>query len=147
MARAILIVLDGLGVGGAPDADRYGDAGSDTLANMAAPDGRPDRAQPGRPWAWATCTPSPAWPPAARPLASWGRLQEVSAGKDSTTGHWELMGLVTAEPFPTYPDGFPARGAGRVHPPHAAAACWATRPPAAPRSSPSWGTSTWPPAS
>ena len=45
--------------------------------------------------------------PVANPAASFGRLQEVSAGKDSTTGHWELMGLVTDQAFPTYPDGFP----------------------------------------
>ena len=45
--------------------------------------------------------------PVQDPAASYGRLEEVSAGKDSTTGHWELMGLVTEVPFPTYPDGFP----------------------------------------
>ncbi len=106
MARAILIVLDGLGVGGAPDAAAYGDAGSDTLANMAAQVGGlavPNLASLGLGNLHAIA----GVPATARPLASWGRLQEVSAGKDSTTGHWELMGLVTAEPFPTYPDGFP----------------------------------------
>ncbi|MFN2371692.1 MAG: phosphopentomutase, partial [Candidatus Krumholzibacteriia bacterium] len=102
MARAILIVLDGLGVGGAPDADRYGDQGSDTLGNMAAVTGGLDvpnlaRLGLGNVHAIAGVV------PAAAPLAAWGRLQEVSAGKDSTTGHWELMGLVIAEPFPTYP--------------------------------------------
>lgn len=106
MARAILIVLDGLGVGGAPDADRYGDTGSDTLGNMAAVTGGldvPNLARLGLGNVHAIAGVAPA----AAPLAAWGRLQEVSAGKDSTTGHWELMGLVTAEPFPTYPDGFP----------------------------------------
>ncbi|MFO7608109.1 MAG: phosphopentomutase [Candidatus Krumholzibacteriia bacterium] len=106
MARAILIVLDGLGVGGAPDADRYGDQGSDTLGNMAAVTGGldvPNLARLGLGNVHAIVGVAPA----AAPLAGWGRLQEVSAGKDSTTGHWELMGLVTAEPFPTYPDGFP----------------------------------------
>ena len=106
-ARAILIVLDGLGVGGAPDADRYGDAGSDTLGNMAAAVGGldvPNLAALGLGNLHRIRGVAPADPP----LAGWGRLQEVSAGKDSTTGHWELMGLVTAEPFPTYPDGFPA---------------------------------------
>ncbi len=107
MARAILIVLDGVGVGGAPDADRYGDAGSDTLGNLAAAVGGlhvPHLASLGL----GNIHPLPGADPADAPLAAWGRLQEVSAGKDSTTGHWELMGLVTAEPFPTYPDGFPA---------------------------------------
>jgi phosphopentomutase len=107
MARAILIVLDGLGVGGAPDADRYGDLGSDTLANMAAAVGGldvPNLAALGL----GNIHAIGGVPAAERPLASWGRLEEVSAGKDSTTGHWELMGLVTADPFPTYPDGFPA---------------------------------------
>lgn len=106
MARAILIVLDGLGVGGAPDADRYGDQGSDTLGNMAAATGGldvPNLARLGLGNVHAIAGVAPV----AAPLAAWGRLQEVSAGKDSTTGHWELMGLVTAEPFPTYPDGFP----------------------------------------
>ena len=106
MARAILIVLDGLGVGGAPDADRYGDTGSDTLGNMAAGTGGlavPNLASLGL----GNLHTIAGVAPVPHPRASWGRLQEVSAGKDSTTGHWELMGLVTAEPFPTYPDGFP----------------------------------------
>lgn len=106
MARAILIVLDGLGVGGAPDAAAYGDAGSDTLANMAAAVGGldvPHLAALGL----GNLHPIAGVAPAARPRAGYGRLVEVSAGKDSTTGHWELMGVVTEEPFPTYPDGFP----------------------------------------
>lgn len=106
MARAILIVLDGMGVGDAPDALAYGDEGSNTIANMAARMGgvktpNLERLGLGNIQAIAGV------PAAAKPRAGYGRLQEVSAGKDSTTGHWELMGLVTEKPFPTYPEGFP----------------------------------------
>jgi len=106
MARAILIILDGVGVGGAADADAYGDAGSDTLGNLAAALGGlqlPTLQSLGLGNLHAIA----GVPPAERPRASWGRLREISAGKDSTTGHWELMGVVTETPFPTYPDGFP----------------------------------------
>jgi phosphopentomutase len=107
MARAILIVLDGLGVGGAPDAAAYGDAGSDTLANMAAAVGGldvPHLAALGL----GNLHAIEGVAPAQHPRAGYGRLVEVSAGKDSTTGHWELMGVVTEQPFPTYPAGFPS---------------------------------------
>ncbi len=106
MARAVLIVLDGMGVGGAPDAADYGDAGSDTLGNMAAEVGGvevPHLAALGL----GNIHRIEGVPPSVAPRAWHGRLQEISAGKDSTTGHWELMGLVTEKPFPTYPDGFP----------------------------------------
>jgi len=106
MATAILIILDGLGVGGAPDAAAYGDLGSDTLGNMARKVGGlnvPNLAALGL----GNLHPLEGVAPAARPRGAYGRLQEVSAGKDSTTGHWELMGLVTKVPFPTYPQGFP----------------------------------------
>jgi phosphopentomutase len=107
MARAILIILDGIGVGGAPDAAAYGDAGSDTLGNLARERGGldlPTLASLGLGNVHAI----EGLAPAARPLAGHGRMREASAGKDSTTGHWELMGLVTTRPFPTYPQGFPA---------------------------------------
>jgi len=106
MARAILIILDGLGVGGAPDAAQYGDVGSDTLGNLARHLGGlvlPTLARLGL----GNLHQIVGVPPAEAPLAGHGRLREISAGKDSTTGHWELMGLVTSVPFPTYPDGFP----------------------------------------
>lgn len=106
MPTAIVIILDGLGVGGAPDAARYGDQGSDTLGNLARAVGGlrlPTLASLGL----GNLHAIEGVAPAAAPRSWHGRLQEVSAGKDSTTGHWELMGLVTAEPFPTYPDGFP----------------------------------------
>ena len=107
MSRAILIVLDGLGVGRAPDAAAFGDEGSDTLGNLARAVGGldlPALASLGL----GNLHEIEGVAPVDAPAAAWGRLQEVSAGKDSTTGHWEMMGVVTAEPFPTYPDGFPA---------------------------------------
>ena len=107
MRRAAIIVLDGLGIGPAPDTDAWGDAGSDTLGNVLRTG--PELALPhlaalglGR------ITPLPGVPAVDRPGAAWGRLDPASAGKDSTTGHWELCGLLLAEPFPTYPGGFPA---------------------------------------
>jgi phosphopentomutase len=107
MATAILIILDGLGVGGAPDAAEYGDAGSDTLANMAAKVGGLDVPNLQR-LGLGNLHPIEGVAPVAEPGAGYGRLEEVSSGKDSTTGHWELMGLVTEVAFPTYPAGFPA---------------------------------------
>ena len=99
--RAVVLVCDGLGVGAAPDAASYGDAGSDTLGHVldAVPVELPALAALGLLRADGRGGPAPD--------AAWGRMREASAGKDSTTGHWEMMGLVTAEPFPLYPDGFP----------------------------------------
>jgi phosphopentomutase len=107
MARAILIILDGVGVGRAPDAEQYGDAGSDTLGNLARRQGGltlPTLAALGL----GNLHDIAGVAPTTAPGASHGRLRELSAGKDSTTGHWELMGLITERPFPTYPEGFPA---------------------------------------
>ncbi len=106
MAKAILIVLDGLGVGNAPDAAAYGDKGSDTLGNLARKVGGlkvPTLQSLGL----GNLHPLDGVSAAESPRAGYGRLEEISAGKDSTTGHWELMGLETSVPFPTYPDGFP----------------------------------------
>lgn len=103
--RAVLLVLDGVGAGALPDAARWGDEGADTLGNIsrAADLSLPFLGSLGL----GNLRAMRGVPPADRPLASWGRLAEVSAGKDSTTGHWEMMGLVSREPFPTYPGGFP----------------------------------------
>jgi phosphopentomutase len=104
--RAIVIVLDGVGAGEAPDADRYGDVGSDTLGNLSRAVGGlrlPNLAALGLGNMW----PIAGVPPAAEPAGSWGRLCEVNPGKDSTSGHWELAGVHLERPFPTYPDGFP----------------------------------------
>jgi len=106
MKRAIVIILDGTGIGELPDADIYGDAGSDTLVNLAKKVGGlniPNLGKLGlgciRPIKGVSCY--------DEPIGSFGKMAEVSPGKDSTTGHWELGGLILNKPFPTYPDGFP----------------------------------------
>jgi phosphopentomutase len=99
-------VCDSFGVGGAPDAEAYGDAGSDTLANTATAVGgiaAPNLGALGL----GMLTSIEGIPPAAEPGTAHGRLTERSAGKDTTTGHWEMTGIVLEEPFPLYPDGFP----------------------------------------
>jgi phosphopentomutase len=106
MARACVIVLDAVGAGALPDADAYGDEGSDTLGNVARAVGGLDLPSMealglGNVEPLEGCPPQPGAPAVA------GRLVERSKGKDTTTGHWELMGVVTATPFPTYPHGFP----------------------------------------
>jgi phosphopentomutase len=106
--RAAIIVLDGLGVGPAPDTDRYGDHGSDTLGNTLRAVGGvslPHLAAFG----FGNLASLAGVPAAAVPQAAYGRARPVSAGKDSTTGHWELCGVVLDRPFPTFPDGFPDR--------------------------------------
>jgi phosphopentomutase len=107
MRRAAIIVLDGLGIGPAPDADRYGDAGSDTLGNLARAVGGlelPNLEHLGL----GCCAELAGVRRVAEPEAAYGVAEPASAGKDSTTGHWELCGVVLAQPFPTYPAGFPA---------------------------------------
>src|SRR3954453_18939666 len=106
MARACVIVLDAVGAGELPDASEYGDEGSDTLGNVAKAVGGLDLPSLealglGNIEELAGCPPQPGAP------AITGRLVERSKGKDTTTGHWELMGVLTATPFPTYPHGFP----------------------------------------
>jgi phosphopentomutase len=104
--RAAIIVLDGLGIGPAPDTDAYGDAGSNTLGNLARAVGGlalPNLEALGL----GACAPLEGVAPAVRPAGAYGVAEPVSAGKDSITGHWELCGLVLAAPFPTYPEGFP----------------------------------------
>jgi phosphopentomutase len=106
--RAAIIILDGVGIGEAPDADAYGDRGSDTLGNLSRAVGgfslpHLEKAGLGR----------------ISPLAgmraegggdssgAWGKMVPQSAGKDSTAGHWEIAGVHLERPFPTYPNGFP----------------------------------------
>jgi phosphopentomutase len=101
-----VIVLDAVGAGELPDADQYGDEGSNTLANVAKAVGGLDLPTMealglGNVEPLEGCRPQPGAP------AVCGRLVERSKGKDTTTGHWELMGILTAQPFPTYPHGFP----------------------------------------
>lgn len=106
-SRVILIVLDGVGIGELPDADQFGDRGTHTLAHVAtAVHGLhlPRLAELGL----GRLAPVEGVPAVARPTACFGRMAERSRGKDSTTGHWEIAGIVTERPFPTYPNGFPA---------------------------------------
>ena len=109
--RAIIIVLDSLGVGYLPDANKYGDEGANTLGhiydsvdklrmknliNMGI--GNID---------WSDFEAERKLPQIKNPIACYGKMREVSAGKDTTTGHWEIAGLKTTIPFKTYPNGFP----------------------------------------
>lgn len=106
MNNFFVIVLDGVGIGELPDANKYNDEKSDTLGNMANSVGGlnlPNLAKFGL----GNIKPIAGIQNQSKPLASFGKLSEVSAGKDSTTGHWELGGLKVEIEFPFYPDGFP----------------------------------------
>lgn len=98
--RVVIVVCDGLGVGAAPDAAAYGDAGSDTLRHVLErhPEPLPNLERLGLLTLVGL----------GRPSGARGKMTELSAGKDTTTGHWEMMGLVVDRPFPLYPGGFPA---------------------------------------
>ena len=100
-------MLDGLGIGPAPDTDAYGDAGSDTLGNVARAVGGLHLPQLER-LGLGLCAPLLGMQAVASPAAAYGVAQPSGAGKDSTAGHWELCGLPLARPFRTYPQGFPA---------------------------------------
>ena len=102
--RAIVIVCDSLGVGELPDAREFGDEGSNTLGHVLASQHPhlPNLARIGM----LHTLPVPA--STETPAGAFARMAEVSAGKDTTTGHWEMMGLVVKDPFRTYPNGFPA---------------------------------------
>jgi phosphopentomutase len=103
--RAIVLVLDACGVGALPDAAAYGDEGTNTLGHLAEAVGGlelPVLAQLGL----GSILPLMGVPVAADPVIH-GRLHPLGSGKDSITGHWELMGVVAERPLPTYPDGFP----------------------------------------
>lgn len=105
--RAAIIVLDGVGVGAAPDAVQYGDVGSNTLGNLARAVGGmdlPNLAGVGL----GNIAPLDGVAPTSAPTGAWGLMVPKSAGKDSTTGHWEIAGVHLAKPFPTYPKGFPS---------------------------------------
>lgn len=114
--RVIWIVMDGVGAGAAPDASDYGDVGSDTLGNLS----RAFKQRMGRSlslptlesWGLGSLTPMEGILPHPRALArggaAYGRAAERSQGKDTTSGHWEMAGLVVEKAFQTYPKGFPA---------------------------------------
>jgi phosphopentomutase len=119
MSRVIILVADGVGCGGAPDAAAYGNTGADTLGNLSRRVGGlalPHLAGLGL----GHTTAIQGVPPVASPRGAWGMLTQASAGKDTITGHWEMAGLVTTEPMATFPNGFPdeiieelTRAAGR----------------------------------
>jgi phosphopentomutase len=104
--KVTIVVLDGTGIGALPDAGRYGDEGSNTLGNLSEAVGGlkvPHLQQLGL----GNIGPIKGVPPAAKPVAAWGKMAERSPGKDTTTGHWEIAGVILDRPFPVYPNGFP----------------------------------------
>ncbi|MTV49304.1 phosphopentomutase [Heliobacillus mobilis] len=104
--RVILIVLDSVGIGELPDAGRYGDEGSNTLGNIARAVGGLKLPHLGR-LGLGRIAPIEGVPPEVRPTGAFGKMAERAPGKDTTTGHWELAGVILDKPFPTYPEGFP----------------------------------------
>ncbi|NMC02856.1 MAG: phosphopentomutase, partial [Chloroflexi bacterium] len=102
--RVVVIVLDGVGVGELPDADEYGDVGSNSIANTARVLGGlelPNMQALGL----GNLSDIPGVPPRTDTLGAYGKMAEISKGKDSVTGHWELMGLQSPVAMPTYPNG------------------------------------------
>jgi phosphopentomutase len=103
--RVVLIVLDSVGAGEAPDAAEYGDVGSDTLGHIA--ESRPLRLPNLCALGLANTRPLAHLPAASDPAGCFGRCRPASPGKDTTSGHWEMAGIHLAKAFPTYPGGFP----------------------------------------
>ncbi|TDT61920.1 phosphopentomutase [Fonticella tunisiensis] len=104
--RVVLIVLDSVGIGELPDAAKYGDEGSDTIGNISKAIGGlklPNMERIGL----GNIEGIKGIDRVSNPEGSFGKCGEMSAGKDTTTGHWEIAGLILDKPFPTYPDGFP----------------------------------------
>jgi len=104
--RAVILILDGVGIGQAPDAGDYGDVGSDTLGNVARASGGlrlPNLERIGL----GNIRPLEGVARRSDAAGAWGSMQPASAGKDSTTGHWEIAGVHLERPFPTFPNGFP----------------------------------------
>ncbi|MBP2633891.1 MAG: phosphopentomutase [Firmicutes bacterium] len=111
--RVHIIVLDSLGIGEAPDAGKFDDLGADTLGNIAKACGKlhiPHMAKLGI----GNIRPLEGIVPAEEPLAYYGKAQEISNGKDTMTGHWEMMGLYIEKPFRVFPEGFPAELIARI---------------------------------
>jgi phosphopentomutase len=103
--RAFVVVLDACGVGALPDAEQYGDAGSNTLGHLAEAAGGMHLPALER-LGLGSIQPMHGIAPLSG-QGAYGRLRALGPGKDSTVGHWELMGVITSHPLPTYPDGFP----------------------------------------
>jgi phosphopentomutase len=104
--RAVILILDGVGIGQAPDAGDYGDVGSDTLGNVARASGGlrlPNLERIGL----GNIRSLEGLARRSDAAGAWGSMQPASAGKDSTTGHWEIAGVHLERPFPTFPNGFP----------------------------------------
>jgi phosphopentomutase len=104
--RVILLVLDSVGCGELPDAEKYGDVGSDTLGNTSRRVGGMTLPYLQK-YGIGNLTTILGVPPAIRPAGGYGKMIEASAGKDTTTGHWELAGLRVEKPFSLFPRGFP----------------------------------------
>ncbi|MBT9172758.1 MAG: Phosphopentomutase [Syntrophomonadaceae bacterium] len=104
--RVIIIVLDSLGVGALPDASLYGDEGSNTLANIGKATGGLNVPLL-QSFGLGCLTDVEGVPCPERASAAFGKMAERSPGKDTTTGHWEMMGLILDKPFPLFPEGFP----------------------------------------
>lgn len=105
--KVVIMVLDSVGIGELPDAHLYGDSGSNTLCNCSRAVGGlqlPHLAKMGL----GNIAEIMGVPPVDHPSACYGKMAALSAGKDTTTGHWEIAGLVLDKPFPVFPDGFPA---------------------------------------
>lgn len=106
MKRAIIVVLDSVGMGELPDAGIYGDAGSNTLGNIAAAVKGFSLTNLER-LGLGCIDGIKGYKGTESPLGCYGKMAEKSAGKDTTTGHWEMSGIILEKPFPGYPDGFP----------------------------------------
>lgn len=106
LKRAIVVVLDGVGAGANPDAHTYGDDGASSLEHCASAIGGLSLPHLGS-IGLGNITPIEGTPPTEHAIGAFGRMTEAAAGKDSTTGHWEMMGVVLRKPLPTYPHGFP----------------------------------------
>ena len=105
--RIIVIVLDGVGVGATPDASDYGDEGTNSIGNTARVLGGINLPNMGR-LGLGNITDISGVPPNKKPQGGYGKMQPLSAGKDTISGHWEMMGIYLPDPSPTYPEGFPA---------------------------------------
>ncbi len=105
MKRVVLVVLDGVGCGAQPDAEKYGDVGANTLGHVYTQQ-NPDIPNLAELGLLAAAGLNGADDDSA-PIGCYGSMTERAAGKDTTTGHWEIAGLTLNKPFPTYPNGFP----------------------------------------
>ncbi len=107
MKKAIIIVLDGTGIGELPDAEQYGDSGSNTLMHIKEKCPELELPNMCRMGLGNIEDCGNLFEKTAEPLGFYGKAAEMSKGKDTTTGHWEIAGLCLQQPFPTYPNGFP----------------------------------------